>query len=755
MRRSKSWRQPAAVDFAKPPEYRSGMSFVAKRVLAALSRKRARKDLSAESGTVESLPVTIVVPVFNALAEANACIQSVLAHTQPAFELLLIDDRSTDPRVWPTLLALRDTHPQITVHRNPVNLGYTKSVNIGCRWARGDVVLLNSDARVTPRWLEKLKDAATSRERVATVTPLSNAAGAFSVPRNHVVNDVASVIDDPDMALLVERLSDCRRPETPTGNGFCMYITRAAIDSIGVFDEVRFPRGYGEENDFCVRATRASFVHLVDDTTYVHHERSASFGAEKEKLIAEGMATIRALYPDYSQSVRKWLENDGLGELRTVLAAALLHRTDRPQSSEKPTILYVVHAARGGTILTSNDLAGAATSDFNVLILRTGPREFALDRVEDQGQTRLLTVAFDDLWSFEEPLRGKRARTVASIVSDHRVRICHIRHTIANAPEIIDLLSLLGVPVIHSFHDFYALCPTAHLIDDRGEFCAGQCNGGEADCALSRKWFVSPPRLKGAYVHTWRHRYSDALRGCAALVTTTPSAHELLLRYYPHLAERDFRIIEHGRDLAEFSCARTDPAPGAPMRVLIFGTFGAYKGTPLADELVRIGRERGIALEFHVLGDRDDQEKLRGWGAITHGAYASAELPARLISIGPSVSIMPAVFWETYSHTLTESWAAGIPVLASSVGALADRIQRHGGGWLLPPSAGVDEWLVALLRIAQDLPDYRARCIEVDRIPRRTVRDMYSDYSALYDDVLRTRNVAHVQPVSLELAERA
>ncbi len=68
------------------------------------------------------------------------------------------------------------------------------------------------------------------------------------------------------------------RPEVITGVGFCMYVTRRALDRCGPFDEDTFGRGYGEEVDFCLRASRLGLRHLVEDSTYVHHHGGVSFG---------------------------------------------------------------------------------------------------------------------------------------------------------------------------------------------------------------------------------------------------------------------------------------------------------------------------------------------------------------------------------------------------------------------------------------------------------------------------------------------
>lgn len=125
--------------------------------------------------------VSIIVPVYNALNETENCIKSVLDYTTIPFELILINDASPDERIQ-TMLDRFKVHECIRVISNPENLGFVKTVNLGMKQAKGDVVLLNSDTAVTPRWLQKLMIAAYSDSKIATVTPFSNAAGAFSVP---------------------------------------------------------------------------------------------------------------------------------------------------------------------------------------------------------------------------------------------------------------------------------------------------------------------------------------------------------------------------------------------------------------------------------------------------------------------------------------------------------------------------------------------------------------------------------------------
>ena len=221
-------------------------------------------------------PVAVIIPVYNAPVETSQCIRSVLANTPPAVRIIVIDDSSSDVRVEGVLAGLNGS-PNVLVVRNHRNVGYTATVNRGISLAgRADVVLLNSDTRVTPLWLRNLRLAAYSDPRVATATPFSDNAGALSAPLVNKRNPRPQAMSDDEYARACSRAGARTYPRVPTGSGYCMYVRRDCIDEIGVFDAEAFPRGYGEENDFCMRASLSGRHHVIDDTSFIYHTRSAS-----------------------------------------------------------------------------------------------------------------------------------------------------------------------------------------------------------------------------------------------------------------------------------------------------------------------------------------------------------------------------------------------------------------------------------------------------------------------------------------------
>ena len=99
--------------------------------------------------------------------------------------------------------------------------------------------------------------------------------------------------------------------------------------------------------------------------------------------------------------------------------------------------------------------------------------------------------------------------------------------------------------------------------------------------------------------------------------------------------------------------------------------------------------------------------------------------------IKPSLSLIASIWPETYCHTLTESWALGIPVLVSPLGALRERVENNGGGWFFDPSRV--ESILETVQTIRDNPDqWWSRRNEIEIIPSRSTRDMSREYVRIY-----------------------
>lgn len=329
------------VEFCRDPAHIHDMGTRGRaRVLSTCTPQHLREQLQAAyrailvGGTATAIsmlaPVktTIVIPIYNAFEEVYACIRSVQRHTNAdTARLLLIDDASTDPRIS-ILLNEYSGMPGVRVLRNESNLGYTRSINIALRESgRDDIILLNSDTIVTPQWFEGLRSTAYWQARVGTVTPMSDNAGAFSFPVEGRANPRPSCLSADDYAAsIVQAVAALEPIEVPTGSGFCLYIRRAMLDEVGDFDETAFPRGYGEENDLCMRAIRAGWRNMVTPRSFVFHVRSASFGSQRKVLAKQGLEVMKARYPEYQELVGTAFSAPAMRALRRAVGEVTVTR---------------------------------------------------------------------------------------------------------------------------------------------------------------------------------------------------------------------------------------------------------------------------------------------------------------------------------------------------------------------------------------------------------------------------------------------
>lgn len=668
--------------------------------------------------------VAVIVPIFNAATELERCLDALSRHSPAETEFVLINDASTDPAVRELLsgFALREGRARLL--ENDVNLGFTATVNRGLEATEGDVVLLNSDTEVPPRWLANLRLAAYQDARIGTVTPLSDHSGAFSAPIREERNHPPANLTRDQVGRLVSQSSARRYPRTPTGGGFCLYIKRVVLDSVGHLDEAGFPRGYGEENDLCVRATQAGWEHVVDDATYVFHAREASFGSEKSSLVAAGRAVLRDRYPDYEGQVGSFLRSPDMASAREDVRAAFA----AAPAAVLPRVLNIVHAAGGGTPATVRDLAAALTERWDAWILESDGKTVRLLRLEGRSWTIVRDIALPSPIRFGQGSDPHYRRFLTEILTEHAFELVHIRHLIKHPlRDATELASAFGIPYLVSFHDYYFSCPTIHLLDNEDRFCSGRCTMGQGNCQPPMTWISrSAPHLKHAWVHTWRDTVSDVFTDASGLITTTDTTRDIIRDSLPGLAELPFHVIEHGRDL-EKQLLAVPPEVGQKIKILVPGhLIGKHKGVHLLRALKELDGDDRI--EWHLLGQTTPELADLG---INHGRYKREDFLPRVRDIGASFAAVLSPWGETYCHTLTESWAAGLPVIAADRGALRARVQAHGAGVLIDPD-DLGAALEAILATADNPVVYSRLLDDVRRLRLRTTKEMAADYDRVY-----------------------
>lgn len=283
--------------------------------------------------------VDIVICVHNALDDVRTCLESVENTDYPRdnWRVIIVDDGS-GPDTAEFLTSMADSLSHVTIVRHDTASGYTVAANAGLAASSAEFVfLLNSDTIVPARWVQKILRVFAHSPDIGIVGPLSNAASWQTIPERSApeggwaINELPDGMTVDDFDALVETQAQTLPviPRVPLLNGFCYALRRQVIEANQGFDETGFPFGFGEEDDFSLRATNAGFGLALAMDTYVFHAKSKSYGSERRKALTEaGQAQLKLKHGEdrLQRSVHTMRDNPYIATMRDAVSAELVAR---------------------------------------------------------------------------------------------------------------------------------------------------------------------------------------------------------------------------------------------------------------------------------------------------------------------------------------------------------------------------------------------------------------------------------------------
>jgi len=615
--------------------------------------------------------ISIVVPVYRGLADTQTCLESVLRTTSKGqLHIVIVNDASPEQEITAYLRQLAARDARVELIENASNLGFVASVNLGMqRHGDDDVILLNSDTEVAGNWIDRLREAAYRERSIATVTPFSNAATICSYPRFCVEGPMLADMSTAALDRYFAAENAGQLIDVPTAVGFCMFVRRDCIDEVGLFDAERFGRGYGEENDFCMRARGTGWRHVLALDAFVRHSGGVSFGGEKAVRVHEAQELLATLHPDYAPAVARHIQEDPARTARLKVDLA------RVRASDLPSVLFVSHIGGGGTERHLRELAAALAARANVFLLRpTGSDETLLEWLrEGEG----FQLAFRLPGEHDALLQALRALGVAHI---------HFHHTRGQSPRVLELPQSLAVAHDCTAHDFFAVCPQVTLSDEIGRYC-GEFGSEQCSACLKRR-----PAPGGVSIEAWRADHGRLLEQARYVFAPSMDATARLQRYFPSIHAVH---VPHLDLVADPAAPAPRPLAGErPLRIVVLGALSQIKGADVFEATAALASQRGSRLEFHLIGyGYRDLRVLPGAHLTVHGEYAEKDLAGLLETIRPDVAWFPALWPETYSYTLSAALNARLPVVAPDLGAFPERLSGRPWTWICPWYWLSEEWV--------------------------------------------------------------
>ena len=661
----------------------------------------ALRGVAARAPLAPRRPVAVVVPVYRGAEVTQACLQSVFATIPTGSRVVVVDDASPEPELAAALDELRQSK-KIRLLRNLENRGFPASANAGLRAAaalpgKPDLVLLNSDTIVSPGWLEDLRAAVHAAADIGTATPLSNDATILSYP------DIAAANPPPAPAALARLARQARTAnrgvavEIPTAVGFCMYIRRECAAAVGLFREDVFAQGYGEENDFCMRARHLGWRHVGVPGVYVAHRAAQSFGSAGAHRIERNLGVLERLHPGYRALIAEFQAADPLAEARRRLDMARW----RAGRSRQGAVIFVTHDSGGGVERVVQDRAAAARARGQRPIL-VRPIRVRAPRPGEEGLTYRpgLAVVGEAAGGYPNLRFAIPAELpeLARLLRGDRAAAVEVHHLLGHDHALLRLAALLGVPIDQHVHDYAAFCPRITLVGRERRYCgepedAAVCEACVTDLGSNLEDDISVAAL--------RVRSAADLALARRVVVPSADAAARLRRHFPAVAPE---VAPHEDDAAGLPPARQPRR--ASRRVCVIGGIGTEKGFDVLLACARDAAQRRLPVEFTVVGHTPDDHRLIDTGRVfVTGPYEEADAVALIRDQDADLAWLPSIWPETWCFTLGLAWRAGLGVAAFDIGAPADRIRRTGRGWLLPlglPPPAINNALLAVRAVAGD-----------------------------------------------------
>jgi FkbM family methyltransferase len=218
---------------------------------------------------------SIIILTFNQLEYTKQCIASIEQFTQGPYEIIFVDNGSTDGTVE-YLKEYAKIHGNVKLILNEENKGFAAANNQGIEQASGDyIVFLNNDVVVTENWLDLLVAHAERHPEIGMVGPMSNSvSGPQKVHEaNYASNDMAAM---HEFAQSWRSANSGDTKETLRLVGFCLLVRKEMLDIIGGFDE-NYATGNFEDDDLCLRSHIAGFRNIIAHDVFIHHYGSMTF----------------------------------------------------------------------------------------------------------------------------------------------------------------------------------------------------------------------------------------------------------------------------------------------------------------------------------------------------------------------------------------------------------------------------------------------------------------------------------------------
>lgn len=618
----------------------------------------------------DNAKVIVVIPVYKGFDETILSIYNCLKYDQNTkFALHVINDAGPDTNLNQYLHKLAELK-KFVYSINDNNIGFVASVNYALRLYSGkDIILLNSDAIPYNDWIDRLASHAERRPNIATVTPLSNNATIFSYPRINFNNRLALEVAPEIVDSYTRTCNQGSWNEVPTGVGFCLYMTAAGQKQIGLFDEETFGKGYGEENDYCMRAFNTGYLNIQANDIYVYHSGGASFDTTYKKNISEIENRLHSKHPNYPSLVHAHVVADPAR-----LARRRLDCYRFAQYYAHRAVLLLSHSAGGGIETHLNALAkGMSSEGVPVIVFRFCKNDILKMELFDKNDDSLSSLLVESFALQEEmPLFDDFLRWLNPM-------LVHVHSFVglswAYSCQIMGLLQKMKFPYFYTLHDYSPVCHRNNLVTPNSSFC------GMPEVNVCRACLKGDSNRADAPDPQERRKIYTAFLKKAH--TVFAPSEDVRLRIGNAIELNNIQVRPHEERLI-FRRRRNSYTAKPTLRVAAIGAIGPHKGSYVIHSLAVDAQVRQLPITFEIVGYSNITTMMSDANVKETGRYSDEIEALEMLAINDyDIIFLPSIWPETYCYALSLALAAAVTPAVFDLGAQADRLIQAGEGLII------------------------------------------------------------------------
>jgi glycosyltransferase involved in cell wall biosynthesis len=370
---------------------------------------------------------------------------------------------------------------------------------------------------------------------------------------------------------------------------------------------------------------------------------------------------------------------------------------------------------------------------------------------DSKNKDNLYVRKYDSTGEYEEyECKGNGIEdNFTKIIKRFNIDIIHFQHFQTLPLSLMKISKDLNIKLILTLHDYFLWCENFFLLSpikgDHFSFCSFEAKETVCtECLRKSKdiWELiykqpwSGEKYSEEYVAERRKNIGQILENADLIISPTDYVRDSFLGIYPAINPSRMVVVEHGIHKIINSRRIYSHEYTNQLKIAFLGGFKYEKGSLYFNKLLENLKTQRV--EFYIIGKIGTPLKTQNFKNLKIiGQYRREELGDILFRQGIDLIMLLSPWAETFSYTLSESIMNGIPVIATDIGALRERVSKLGTGFLVPyenPIPRTSRLLEDIYRNPKILEFFKKNCFEAAQ-SFKDINTMVEEYLSLYKKI--------------------